>query len=204
MKNAANRGMSLIEVMVAVFVLSVGLLGVASLQGVAKKANHQAYQRTLATHLVDGIIERIRANPRGAGSYETGKTSYLGGKATKPTEPSPTCAASSCTPAQLAAHDLWEWERAIDGAAITHTDGGDEGGLISPRACIVFLQKEVSKSNTGLISVRLSWRGLADTTDAIVPDDDFKDECGPENLTDDEKKRRRLAIVNTWVYDVTE
>lgn len=191
-----ERGFTLVEVLVAVAVLSIGLLGVASLQGLSKKANQQAYQRTLATHLVDGIIERIRSNPRGAASYHTGTANYLGGKTTPPAEPSPTCLTSACTPAQLAAHDRWEWERAIDGAAIT-VGGSDVGGLVLPKGCIVFTATG-GKTNTGTLSVLLSWSGLTDTVDAVASGETA---CGPAAGSD---ARRRQVAVNTFVSDLTE
>ena len=46
-----QRGFTLIEVMIAVFVLSIGLLGVAALQLTAKKSSHQAWQRAQAVLL---------------------------------------------------------------------------------------------------------------------------------------------------------
>jgi type IV pilus assembly protein PilV len=56
------RGFSLIEVLVAVLVLAVGLLGVAGLQGVSVRNNHSAYMRTQATHLAYEIVDAMRAN----------------------------------------------------------------------------------------------------------------------------------------------
>lgn len=56
------RGFSLIEVLVAVLVLAVGLLGVAGLQGVSVRNNHSAYLRTQATHLAYEIVDAMRAN----------------------------------------------------------------------------------------------------------------------------------------------
>ena len=46
--HSRQRGFTLIEVMIAVFVLSIGLLGVAALQLTAKKSSHQAWQRAQA------------------------------------------------------------------------------------------------------------------------------------------------------------
>ena len=44
-----SKGFSLLEVMVALLVLSIGLLGLAGLQTFSLKFNHQSYERTQAT-----------------------------------------------------------------------------------------------------------------------------------------------------------
>lgn len=63
------RGFTLIEVMVAVLVLSIGLLGVAGLQLSALRANQSAGWRTQATYLAYDIIERMRLNAANRAAY---------------------------------------------------------------------------------------------------------------------------------------
>lgn len=55
-------GFNMIEVLVTLAVLSVGLLGVAALQSIGIKFNHQSYQRTQAVVQAFDIVERMRAN----------------------------------------------------------------------------------------------------------------------------------------------
>lgn len=62
-------GFTLIEVLVAVLVLSVGLLGLVGLQGVALKMNHGAYVRSQASNLAYDIADAMRANRANAASY---------------------------------------------------------------------------------------------------------------------------------------
>lgn len=57
-----QRGVSLLEVLIAVLVLSVGLLGVAGLQTANIRNTQSAHQRTLAVLLASSMGERIRAN----------------------------------------------------------------------------------------------------------------------------------------------
>lgn len=59
---ARNKGFSMIEVLVAVVVLAVGLLGIAGLQAVGLKNNHSAYMRTQAVFQITSIFDRMRAN----------------------------------------------------------------------------------------------------------------------------------------------
>ncbi|WP_051305080.1 type IV pilus modification protein PilV [Chitinilyticum litopenaei] len=57
-----QQGLSLIEVMISVFILGVGLLGLAGLQTRAVVMNQSAYYRSIATDLATDLADRIRAN----------------------------------------------------------------------------------------------------------------------------------------------
>jgi type IV pilus assembly protein PilV len=59
-------GFTLVEALVALVVLSIGLLGVAALQFTSLKANHGSATRTQAVYLAYDIIERMRVNPAAA------------------------------------------------------------------------------------------------------------------------------------------
>ena len=70
----AMEGFSLIEVLVALFVLSIGLLGLAALQTTGLRFSHQSYERTQATLQAYDIIDRMRTNKSGTG--DTVNTTY--------------------------------------------------------------------------------------------------------------------------------
>ena len=57
-----TSGFSLLEVLIAMIILSVGLLGIAAMQLVSLKTNHGAYQRSQATILAYDMMDRLRAN----------------------------------------------------------------------------------------------------------------------------------------------
>jgi type IV pilus assembly protein PilV len=67
-----QSGITLIEVLVAALVLAIGLLGLASLQGISVKFNHTALLRTHATTLAYQIADAMRANAAEAqaGDYD--------------------------------------------------------------------------------------------------------------------------------------
>lgn len=59
-----GAGFSLVEVLVAIVVLAVGLLGIAGMQLSVLKANDSARLRTLATLSSYAVIDRMRADPK--------------------------------------------------------------------------------------------------------------------------------------------
>jgi len=64
-----QRGVTLLEVLISIVVLSVGLLGYAGLQTVSMKNNTSAFQRSQATMLTYDIVDRMRANKPNLASY---------------------------------------------------------------------------------------------------------------------------------------
>ena len=66
-----QQGFTLLEVLIALLVLSIGLLGLAALQTTSLRSNQMASMRTTATQLAYDISDRLRANPAGvaAGEY---------------------------------------------------------------------------------------------------------------------------------------
>lgn len=66
---ARQRGVSLLEVLVAMLVLSLGLLGLANLQSVGLRNSHGAALISQASLLAYDMADRIRANPAQAASY---------------------------------------------------------------------------------------------------------------------------------------
>ena len=74
-----QRGLSLIEVLIAVLVLGLGLLGLAMLQTTNLRLSQSANQRTIATNLSSDLLDDIRSNRLLAAKY-TG--TYLASSAT--------------------------------------------------------------------------------------------------------------------------
>jgi type IV pilus assembly protein PilV len=101
------RGFTLLEVLVAIVVLSIGLLGLAGLMASSLKNSHSAYQRTQATWLAYDALDRMRANRQVAlaGGYNLALGAAPGGSG-------------------LAAIDLGEWD-----AALTNTLPEGDGSI---------------------------------------------------------------------------
>ena len=100
------RGFTIIEVLIAVLVLSLGLLGMAGLQATSLRANTSAAQRGQATLLAYDIIDRMRANRDQALAG-----SYVNTAGTTPTTGGTDCqSAATCDAAEMAAYDLNQWK----------------------------------------------------------------------------------------------
>lgn len=61
-KTKHQNGFTLLEVLIALLILSIGLLGLAALQANTLKKNHGALQRTQAIFLTYDMMDRLRAN----------------------------------------------------------------------------------------------------------------------------------------------
>lgn len=159
-RHKSQCGFSLIELLIALIVFSVGLLAIAGLQTVSKQANYEALQRTAASQIAYGLLEDIRVNGNAADIYlgagELGNGSRGG-------EPAPNCVGGvECNAAQKAAHDLWFWEQVLDGNLETNAGAGT-GGLVLPTMCIT----GPVGGGAGIYQVTIAWRGSASINNAV-------------------------------------
>lgn len=102
-RRTAAHGFTLIESMVALLVLSIGLIGIAALHGQALSASRTAVNRTKAINLAADMADRIRVNRTAEAAYENAAANHN-------CDPDSGGAATDCTPAELAEHDRWVWE----------------------------------------------------------------------------------------------
>ena len=121
---ARPGGFSLLEVLIALVILSVGLLGIAAMLGTTVKGNDSAYMRSQATILANNIIDRMRANPIGAanGDYDIAIGTPAPGSATVCTG-----GGADCDSAVLADYDLTQWKQTLASASNGLPDG--DGGI---------------------------------------------------------------------------
>jgi len=99
---ATQSGFSLIEALVALLVLSIGMLGIAALSAHGLRAQRTALHRTIAVNLAADMADRIRGNRAAGAAYNAAAAPHA-------------CGASgrSCTPAELAAHDKQVWSNLV-------------------------------------------------------------------------------------------
>lgn len=119
-----QRGVTMIEVLIAVLVLSIGLLGVAATMAKSSRFAAGAWAQSAVANDVADIAERLRSTPNATNanftlnsSYATQRSEIDGGSVTISRD----CETTACTPAQTAAFHLTQWrlnlDRTLPGAA---------------------------------------------------------------------------------------
>lgn len=139
-----QRGVTLIEVMVTVLVLSIGLLGMAALQARLQKSEVEAYQRSQALLLLGDMANRLAVNRSNAASYPAAITTVGAGM---------NCPTGTAT---LLERDASEWCRLLQGAS-EQLNGNSVGTLLGGRGC-------VEQINTGEYLITVAWQGLTPLT----------------------------------------
>jgi type IV pilus assembly protein PilV len=106
-----QHGFTLLELLIALLVLSIGLLGLAALQTVGLRSNQMASMRTVATQAAYEMTDRMRANP--AGLTITNQYYVLATGDATPTIATD-CDAEACNTQELADFDLGQWRTRVN------------------------------------------------------------------------------------------
>ena len=140
----AQSGVSLIEVLISVLVVSIGLLGAAAMQATAVRNNQGSYERTQVTLLTQSIFDAMRSNNNGAAaaSGDYNLSSF-------------TCSAP--TGSSLAVSDLSNWITALR-TQINSTACGQINCTAS-RSCTVSIQWNDSRATGGSSAQTISITG---------------------------------------------
>lgn len=178
------HGYSLLEVLVALVLVSIALLGLAGLQIRAQQAEVEAYQRAQAMLLINDMADRIALNRKARRCYTVSDsangTPYLGtGNAT-----TYTCTGWGTNDTRdLADADMAAWDDLLKGASEV-VGGNNVGGLAGARGCVYFdpdpdpgLPDEPEE-----VTVTVAWQGEAESAAPA-------DQCAT-GLYGDEKLRR--------------
>lgn len=94
------KGFSLVEVLIALVIMSVGMLGIAGLYVHSMQAGRTSMLRHQAVNLAGDIADRIRANPAAGAAYV----------AADGTDHDCVALNTNCNVAQMAAHDIFLWQ----------------------------------------------------------------------------------------------
>ena len=174
---AQQSGFSLLEVLIAFIILSLGLLGAVGMQAAAMQSNKETRNQTVATALARELADKMRGNHAIAIKTATADNPYLKaetiltGTATF-TAPAENCFSTACsTPTAVATWDMADWQNRLQNA------------LPDPKFVICFDtspfdadgKTQWACSNDGDISVlKLAWtnndtKGKLQLSSAAVP-----------------------------------
>ncbi len=179
--NRYRRGFTLIELLVAMLIISVGLIGMAGLTIESQKQAQQLTERTLALQLANDLLARMSANASALDQYSVAIPDTL----------ATDCTETRCTPEEMAAYDLWVWNKQLQGANITKA--GDKrlnmGGLSHPTAC-----RDITDNG---VTLTLVWRGKQPR-----PDQHTHKQCGKGNALYQQSAAndlRRILLIETKI-----
>lgn len=173
-----QRGMTFLEVLIALVIIVTGILGSVAMQATAKQGSFDAMQRSLASSLAQDIIARIRANSSdNLALYALDDYGEVLND-----EPSLRCSQPNalCDQNQMITNDIYEWELALVGGDVT-SNSKNRGGLTDGRGCIF--------QNGNALTVVVSWQGRNDISDSKKSDG-----CGTAG------KKRRQVIIEAFIF----
>ena len=142
----AQRGFTLVEVLVTMVILAIGLLGLVGLQARVQVLQVESYQRAQALMLLNDMAGRIANNRNHAADYVT--STPLGTGVSD-------CSSFGTTTRQLS--DASDWCSALQGAAETSGGGSNVGAMVGGRGCVDDL-------GGGAFLVTVAWQGLIPIT----------------------------------------
>lgn len=174
---AKQKGMTFIEVLIALVIMVTGILGAVAMQATAKKGSFDAMQRSLASSLAQDIVERMRSNDA------TALANYVGTDygETLNAIPGKRCHTSGglCTVTEMADNDKYEWELALMGGDVKN-GSNNAGGLVDARACV--------NVNNNAVTVVITWQGRTELVNGST------EGCG------DTGSKRRQVLVEAFVF----
>lgn len=140
---ARSSGVSLIEILVTLVIVTLGLLGLAGMQSKLQTSEVEAYQRSQALLVLNDMAGRISGNRSDAAAYATGApvSGPLGAGMTCPT-----------VTTTLVQRDLSEWCNSLQGAGETISGGTNVGTLLGGRGCV--------EASGNEYRITVAWQGL--------------------------------------------
>ncbi len=144
MKHNEN-GVALLEVLIALVVVAVGLIGMALLQVTAMQHAHQGQMHSHSTYLLYDITDRIRANSDAADSGDYDLAFGASATATK------NCEAAECNSSEMADFDLEQWEDHI----LRVLPGGEGAVSVSGGVATISIRYDDDRDESDTVTYQL-------------------------------------------------
>ena len=173
-----QRGLSLLEALLAIVILAFGILGLAGLQAKMQSAEVESYARSQALILLDDMAARLNAN-RANGAAYANAAQPIGTKDGQ-------AANADCSGTKtLVDRDICEWSNALKGSTeIAGGGGGAVGTMIGGRGCI----EQIAGANPPAYRISVAWQGLSPTVAPSIG-------CGAGNYGTDPQTNVELRRV---------
>ncbi len=154
----------MIEVMVALVILAIGLLGIAAMQGVAVSRNVDARQLSAVTNLADEMLERIRFNAASVTQYNGVQTCPAWTSETVCSTAAPNYGLTNPPTAEPALGDVRQWKNRLEATvpgsstlrALTRVNGQIQ--VCPPASCTNSAQLSAMGSNE--VQITITWVGI--------------------------------------------
>ena len=139
-RSRLQRGISLIESLVAIVVMALGILGILGVQMRTLTDTQTSVRRAQAVRLIEDLGERMKINPNALADINAYVSDFSD-------EPAPgDCQSKSCTNTQLVAYDLGNWKQAV------------KNSLPLGQASVFLAQGETNDTDRRQLGVMVSWR----------------------------------------------
>ena len=173
----AQRGSTLIEILVTLVILMFGLLGLVGISGRASMAELESFQRIQATQVVQDMANRLNANRKVASCYSNAANGVTLGAGANAKSAVPACTLGNTQEQTQAVADLDAWNELLQGSIEVLANGTQVGAMQGAVGCIT-----QDTANTYLIAV--AWQGLARTAAPKLADGTVFP-CGKGSFGDD-------------------
>lgn len=153
-----QSGVGLLEILITLVLLSIGFLTVARMQVTSLRFSQSAYYQSQASFMASDMIDRMRANIRGvqAGHYD--------GITTSAEASNPDCGSTSCSAADIARQDIYDWS-----SALYPLQAKDNFIPALPSMTDIPAVGTITRTAPGHYSVNLSWAETVNGQPTAVP-----------------------------------
>jgi type IV pilus assembly protein PilV len=143
-RKSRATGFTLVEVLIALVVLAIGMLGIGAMLLNGLQSSRTALQRTQAVALASDLGDRIRANRAAGAAYALTAGTAL-------SAPAKACA-TACTSAEVAALDLYRWQQSV----VAALPGAQTAVVVNPVGAIA----------SNRYTITITWTQSGDTAAA--------------------------------------
>ncbi|MFZ7318563.1 type IV pilus modification protein PilV [Comamonas jiangduensis] len=148
-----QRGVTLIESLVAIIIMALGILGILGMQMRTLNNTQTSLYRTQAIRLIEDLSERMATNPNALLNLSNYVSDWDDDVAADKN-----CSSVTCTNSEIAAYDLEQWKTAV------------QDNLPTGQANIFLAPGETVNANRRQLGVMIAWR-----ENELAQDDDYKD-----------------------------